>query len=100
MKVLSECNAIAKVSVKTSTLELEIMIQAQRRFQIKKCQGCRKIILPRMLKVCWEWAEHWEEQLKIPSKKKLCNKNKRKTAKIKGILVREGIVVRDKKEAS
>jgi hypothetical protein len=32
--------------------------------------------------------------------KKLGNKNKRKTAKIKGILVREGIVVRDKKEAS
>jgi ribonuclease HI len=100
MRSLSQVNVLPKVSGKTSNMQLEVMTEAVRRFQIKKRLGWRKIILPRVLQVCREWIEHWEEQLGIPCERKLCNKGKRKAARIKGVLVREGVVVRDKNEAN
>jgi ribonuclease HI len=100
LRSLSQVNVLPKVTGRTSNMQLEAMTEAVRRFQIKKRLGWRKIILPRVLQVCREWIEYWEEQLGIPSERRHSNKGKRKTARIKGVLVREGIVVRDKNEAN
>jgi hypothetical protein len=84
-----------------SPLLEEVTAATVNKYQIKKGRPWRKIILPKAIATCDEWIEYWEGQLGIPTPGKfLMGKKRAAKAQVKGILVREGVVIRNKEEVN
>jgi ribonuclease HI len=84
-----------------SPLLEEITEATLRKYNIKKGKPWRRIIHPRVIATCDEWIEFWEGQLGIPTPSKFLRGKKRAArAQVKGILVREGVVIRNKEEVA
>jgi hypothetical protein len=84
-----------------SPLLEEVTTATLNKYQIKKGRPWRKIILPKAIATCDECIEYWEGKLGIPTLGKfIMGKKKATKAQVKGILVREGMVIRNKEEVN